>query len=223
MRISDKGLNLIKEFEGCRLNAYKCAAGVWTIGYGHTGEVNGKAICNGLTITQKQADELLRGDMQVFENTVNTVVTVPITQNMFDALVSFSFNVGGGALRKSTLLKKLNSKDYTGAADEFAKWNKAGGQVLKGLVRRRKAERALFLDGANEVTERLVTYQAKTKVNYRSEPYVSIKTWRGQLQKGQKIQVVWGSGTPDKDGTVWVKFKLDKEYFYVMKKAVVAL
>lgn len=146
-----KGIELIKSFEGLRLTAYRCAAGVWTIGYGHTGTVDGKLISGGMTITAAKATVLLKKDLSYFEASVNACVTAPITQNMFDALVSFAFNVGAGALRRSTLLKKLNAKDYDGAADEFLLWNKAGGKVLNGLVRRRKAERTLFLDGAAAV------------------------------------------------------------------------
>lgn len=150
-KTATKGVELIKEFEGCRLTAYKCPAGVWTIGYGHTGTVDGKAVASGMTITAAKATELLKADLSKFEAAVNSYVTAPITQNMFDALVSFSFNVGAGALRRSTLLKKLNTKDYNGAANEFPLWNKAGGKVLKGLVRRREREKQLFLYNADEV------------------------------------------------------------------------
>lgn len=144
-KTSTKGIDLIKEFEGCRLTAYKCPAGVWTIGYGHTGAVDGKPVAAGMTITAAKATQLLRSDLARFEAAVNSYVTAPITQGMFDALVSFSYNCGAAALKSSTLLKKLNAKDYTGAADEFPKWNKAGGKVLSGLVRRRERERKLFI------------------------------------------------------------------------------
>lgn len=149
-----RGINLIKEFEGCRLTAYKCPAGVWTIGYGHTGTVDGKAVSSGMTITAAKATELLKADLSKYEAAVNSYVTVPINQNIFDALVSFSFNVGSNALKSSTLLKKLNSKDYNGAAAEFPKWNKAGGTVLNGLVRRRKAEQELFVLGVKELNKK---------------------------------------------------------------------
>lgn len=152
-KTATKGIELIKEFEGCRLTAYKCPAGVWTIGYGHTGTVDGKLIGKGMTITAAKATELLKKDLAEFEAAVNGCVTAPITQNMFDALVSFSFNVGAGALRRSTLLRKLNAKDYEGAAAEFPLWNKSGGKVLNGLVRRRERERQLFLRNAAEVTQ----------------------------------------------------------------------
>ena len=152
-KTATRGIELIKEFEGCRLTAYKCPAGVLTIGYGHTGTVDGKAVASGMTITAAKATELLRADLAKFEAAVNSYVTAPITQNMFDALVSFTYNCGAGALKSSTLLKKLNARDYDGAAAEFPKWNKVGGKVLNGLVRRRAREQQLFLYKAEEVTK----------------------------------------------------------------------
>lgn len=140
MKTSNNGINLIKQFEGCALNAYKCPAGVWTIGYGHT-----KNVKQGMKITTNQATSLLKEDLATYENYVNKYVKVKLNQNQFDALVSFTFNCGGGALKSSTLLKKLNKGDYTGAANELLRWNKANGKILAGLTRRRKAEKALFL------------------------------------------------------------------------------
>ena len=148
MKISNKGIALIKEYEGCKLKAYTCSAGVWTIGYGHTR--GGKA---GDVITQAQADAFFLEDIKAFERDVNSLLKVPVTQGMFDALVSFAFNVGSDidadtiaeGLGDSTLLKKVNAGDKAGAANEFAKWNKAAGKVVSGLVRRREAERKLFL------------------------------------------------------------------------------
>ena len=140
----EKGLALIKQFEGLRLDAYICPAGVPTIGYGTT-KVNGQSVKVPSTITESQANNYLQSDVKTFEQAVNSAVTVPVTQNQFDALVSFTYNLGPGNLRSSTLLKKLNAKDYAGAADEFPKWNKSGGKELAGLTRRRNAERDLFL------------------------------------------------------------------------------
>ena len=139
MQISKAGLDLIKQFEGLYLKAYRCPAGVPTIGYGHTA-----GVAMGQTITQQQADDYLRRDVRQFERAVARLVTVPLTQGQFDALVSFAFNLGEGALAQSTLLRLLNTGDYAGAAAQFDRWNKAGGRVLPGLVRRRAAERALF-------------------------------------------------------------------------------
>jgi lysozyme len=125
MKISAKGIKLIKELEGNWLTAYQCPAGVWTIGVGHTGKVGLKKICKGMKITDKQSTALLKSDIKSFEKAVNTYVLVKLTQNQFDALVSFAFNEGAGNLKKSTLLKMLNDGDYTGASKEFLKWNKA--------------------------------------------------------------------------------------------------
>lgn len=140
MRISETGLDLIKHFEGLRLKAYKCPAGVWTIGYGSTGP----HVEEGTTITEGWADALLRKDVERFEKGVEELVKVDLAQDEFDALVAFSFNVGLVNLKTSTLLRKLNQGDYASAALEFPKWNKAAGKVLPGLTRRREAESRLF-------------------------------------------------------------------------------
>jgi lysozyme len=141
MQVSEKGLDLIRSSEGLRLTAYLCPAGKLTIGYGHTGP----DVKAGMTITKDQANQLLIQDTKKFADAVNEMVTVPITQNMFDALVSFTYNLGPQNLRDSTLLKKLNAGDKQGAADEFLKWNKSNGKVLDGLTARRESERELFL------------------------------------------------------------------------------
>lgn len=144
MKMSANGLNLVKSFEGLYTKAYLCPANVWTIGYGHTGTVDGKKICAGMSITATKAASLLALDMAQFEKGVEQRVKVKLNQNQFDALVSFSFNVGLGALGSSTLLKLLNQGKYSEASKEFAKWNKGGGKVLAGLTKRRAAEAALF-------------------------------------------------------------------------------
>lgn len=141
-RLGAAGLALIKRFEGFAAKAYLCPAGVWTIGYGHT-----KGVKAGDTCTEAEAEQFLRDDAGSAERPVKSLVRVPLNQNQFDALVSFTFNLGGGNLASSTLLRKLNSADYIGAALEFPRWNKAGGKVLQGLVRRRKAEADLFTGG----------------------------------------------------------------------------
>lgn len=138
-RASKKGIDLIKNFEGFRNNAYQDSAGVWTIGYGHTATAY-----SGMTISRAQGEELLKQDLKRFEKAVRDRVIVPLTQNQFDALVSFSFNVGVGAFSKSTLLKRLNQGDYNGAKNEFKRWVHAGGGRLQGLVRRREKEAQLF-------------------------------------------------------------------------------
>lgn len=147
MKISSKALDIVKHFESLFLKAYLDPVGVWTIGYGHTGPAAQK----GNTITEEEAEALLRQDMADSEWDVNRFVEVDLSQQQFDALVSFTFNVGGGALAKSTLRKKLNAKDFDGAAKEFPRWNKGtvDGKkvVLPGLTRRRKSERYLFETG----------------------------------------------------------------------------
>ena len=139
MSLSSGGLDLIKSHEGLRTSAYQDPVGVWTIGYGHTGTAK-----PGQKITEAQAEQLLRKDVGWAEDAVRKNVKVPLTQGQFDALVSFTFNLGAGALGRSTLLKKLNAGDYAGAQAEFGKFVHAGGRVLPGLVRRRGEEAALF-------------------------------------------------------------------------------
>jgi lysozyme len=137
---SQAGIDLIKRWEGCRTKAYRCPAGVWTIGYGHTGTA-----MPGMSISYDKAEELLEQDLQRFEKAVKTLVTVPINQNQFDALVSFTYNVGVKAFGGSTLLSLLNQKKYLPASDQFSRWTKAGSKTLPGLVLRRSEERDLFL------------------------------------------------------------------------------
>ena len=140
--LSDRGADLIKAAEGLRLTAYRCPAGVWTIGFGHTANVKEFDTC-----TIEQADALLFEDCFEAEEAVKQLVKVPINQNQFDALVSFTFNLGVTRLEKSTLLRKLNTGDYIGCALEFPRWNKAGGKILPGLVKRRLEEQTLFTEG----------------------------------------------------------------------------
>lgn len=142
MNLSQKGLDLIKRFEGLRLVAYKVVPTEkhYTIGYGHYGQ----DVKASMRITEERAEELLKQDVSSFVNGVNQCVKVRLNQNQFDALVSFTYNVGIGALIKSTLLEKLNQGDYKGASNEFPRWNKSGGRVLNGLVTRRKVEKELF-------------------------------------------------------------------------------
>lgn len=145
MTPSARCIALIKGFEGCVLKAYKDAAGVPTIGYGHA-----YGVTMDMVIDQHQADVLLEHDLAIAADAVERLVAIPITQSQFDALTSFVFNVGAGAFENSTLRRKLNARDLLGAADEFARWNHAGGRVLAGLTRRREAERALFLSDATD-------------------------------------------------------------------------
>ncbi len=141
MRASKKAIDLIKSFEGCKLEAYQDGGGVWTIGYGTTG----LGIVEGLKISQPVANGMLLDYVGNVSEQVSSIVKMRCNQNQFDALVCFTYNLGFGALKGSTLLKKILISDMAGAAEEFHKWNHDNGKVVAGLTRRREAEKALFL------------------------------------------------------------------------------
>jgi lysozyme len=145
---SSNGLSLTEKFEGFRSAAYRDQVGVWTIGYGHTGP----DVVSGRTITPAQAQALLAKDVGIAVVCVNTLVTVKISQQEFDALVDFVFNLGIGAFKGSTMLRNLNAGDFTSAAAQFDLWDRAGGAVVAGLLRRRQTEESLFQadDGSTE-------------------------------------------------------------------------
>ena len=144
MKVSNKGIELIKKYEGLILSPYKCPAGILTIGYGHTSTVKA-----GMCINKEMAEILLKEDLKTVEKTIKKYVGPALTQNQFDALASFIYNVGSGNFTRSTLLKRLNDEKYNEAADELLRWTKArqpgGMKELPGLVKRRKEERKLFL------------------------------------------------------------------------------
>lgn len=148
MQLSENGAAFIRSFEGCRLKSYQDSVGVWTIGYGTT-RIDGKPVTQGMAITQEEANRLFLVDAERFVKAVtesfSTDVLSRLTQNQFDALVSLSYNIGAGAFRKSTLVRYIAEGKMLEAADQFLRWNKAGGKELRGLTRRRKAERDLFL------------------------------------------------------------------------------
>ena len=139
MQVSSEGQALIQHFEGCKLEAYLCPAGVWTIGYGHTFGVK-----EGDVIDQEAAEALLIEDLEEFEGYVAALCERSLEQCQFDALVSWVFNLGPGNLKSSTLLRRLNAGDLGAVPDEIRRWNKAGGRVLSGLVKRREAEALMF-------------------------------------------------------------------------------
>ena len=138
-----KAIDLIKQFEGCKLKAYQDGGGVWTIGYGSTG----LDIKEGVVWDQKDCEQRIFIDLLMIEKDIEALVKVPLTANQVTALSSFIYNVGYGAFNRSTLLKKLNEKDYEGAASELLRWNKDNGKVVKGLSFRRAKEKELFLKG----------------------------------------------------------------------------
>ena len=139
MNISNEGLSLIKKFEGCELEAYKCSAGVWTIGYGHT-----KNVRKGMTISKEQADNMLLNELDEYCEHVEKAVDGTLKQNEFDALVSWTYNLGSTNLNESTMLRVLNEKDYEEVPNQLKRWNKVSGVINDGLIRRREAEALLF-------------------------------------------------------------------------------
>lgn len=182
-KIGQAGRSLIKQYEGCRLAAYKCSAGVWTIGYGHTAGVH-----SGMTITQAQADAYLQQDVAKFEGYVNNPAYVPITanlnQNQFDALVSFAFNLGAGNLRK--LCKGRTAAQIARAMPSY---NKAAGKVLAGLTRRRKAEQALF--------NKAVSCTGTTTTSTNTEDYNMKTIKKGSKGNAVKVWQIIIGVTPD--------------------------
>lgn len=143
MKLSQRGIDLIKQFEGYSSKAYPDPAtggAPWTIGYGTT-----KGIKPGMVITAEQAEKMLRDEVAKFESGVSSLITAPTTQGQFDAMVSLAYNIGLGNFGKSTLLKKHNARCYTCAADQFRVWNRANGKVMNGLTKRRAAEREVYM------------------------------------------------------------------------------
>ena len=184
MKTSDRGIALIKTHEGVRLEAYADPGRGWaipTIGVGHTSAAGPPEVYKGMKITQDGADAILRRDLAKFEGYVTSAVHVPLTQGQFDALVSFTFNVGPGNLRSSTLLRKLNAGDYQGAADQFPVWNKSNKKVLPGLVKRRAAERALFLSGDTRPAPKPAVYPP---ANTPAAPQTGFWAWLNRIFGG---------------------------------------
>jgi len=207
VKTSSKGLELIKEFEGCRLTAYNCASGVLTIGYGHTGP----DVFNGQSISMDEAESLLVQDLHRFERAVREVVTVPLTQNQFDALVSFTFNVGAGALSSSTLLRLLNAGDYEGAAGQFSRWVNGANGPLPGLVRRRAAEQALFgsfeqsTPRPEEKPAAIATFTAKQDTFLKRKPVSSSELLAEELvnvEEGKALRLSSFSSAGDKHAEI---------------------
>lgn len=148
MKTSKAGLDLVKKWEGCKLTAYKCPANVWTIGYGHTSAAGEPKVVQGMKISADEAERILAQDLVKYEQAVERAITRPMTQPQFDAMTSLCFNIGQGAFAGSSVARRFNEGNISGAADAFLMWNKAGGRVLTGLENRRKDERAHFLKSA---------------------------------------------------------------------------
>lgn len=199
LRVSSNGLDIIKEFEGLRLNAYQDSVGVWTIGYGHT-----KSVYPGMSITHQEAEALLRQDVAEHAVGIYETVTVPLNQNQFDALASFVFNLGRYILHDSRLLQYINSRQWYASAEKMKLYNKAGGQTLPGLVRRRNMEAELFLkagSGNNQAPSNppyspingIVrsypesgTFTPNTTINIRTKPNTNAQV-TGQYHSGESL------------------------------------
>ena len=146
MNTNARGIALIKQFEGFRSNAYRCPAGIWTVGYGHTSAAGAPQVGPLTKVTRQEAEEILINDLDKFEVGVDRAVKVPLTPNQFSALVSFAYNVGVGAFRSSSVLKAVNAGDFDAVPRRLALWVKGGGKTLPGLVKRRAAEADLFME-----------------------------------------------------------------------------
>lgn len=150
MKTGPKGIKLLKSFEGWRSKAYRDSVGVWTIGYGHTSMAGPPKVTSSMTITKAQGEAILKKDLKKYEKAVNDYVRVQLTQEQFDALVSFCYNVGPGNFKKSSVLRYVNARRFDDVPSRLMLWNKAGGKVLRGLTRRRAAEGELWSSGTRE-------------------------------------------------------------------------
>lgn len=201
MHIGKEGQKLIKHFEGCQLTSYKCPAGVWTIGWGHTSGVK-----QGMKITQQQADQYFLDDIKIYENHVKRIVKLPLNQNQFDALVSFCYNCGAGNLQKL-----VSGRNYQQIADTMLLYNKGGGKVLAGLLRRRQMERELFLKSANSANSPTMKVQVTAGgLNVRAGIGTSCKIV-DVLNKNQVVEVTETSNGWGKISKGWICLKYTKQ------------
>lgn len=208
MNISERGLNLIKSYEGCRLSSYKCPAGVWTIGYGHT-----QGVYEGMVITQEQADNMLREDVKCYADAVDRYNSrFNFTQEEFDALTSFTYNCGVGSLQ--AVMSCCNTKQEI--AEECKLYNKGGGVVLAGLVRRREEEYKLFMSGSNNNANNndgysyaeQGTYYFNTRVKIRTAPNLDNSTFTGICyEAGESVE--YHTVHRNKHGYNWIQYNRD--------------
>lgn len=202
-KTSEKGIRLIKEFEGEILKVYLDPVKLPTLGVGHLLTPAEKRVYKvGQKITREESTRFLRDDLTLFEDAVNSSVRVPLTQNQFDALISFAFNVGIAAFKRSSVVKNLNSRNFAAAADAFLLWNKAGGRVLPGLARRRKAERALFLT-PDKQNSTLTGSQKEVRTsditsNYPQEPV----TAGADFNESENLQKIQANSAPQTEASV---------------------
>lgn len=214
MKVSKTGIKLIKTFEGLRLESYRCPAGVLTIGYGHTGNVLAKQ-----KISEKLAEDFLKQDLIKFEKAVLSYIKIDLNQNQFDAMVSFSFNVGTGAFKNSTLVKRINSGDNPNivAAEELPKWNKGDGKVLQGLTRRRAAEVELFCSEAPKIQVGLISITSKNNTWLKKRLVSSIELSqdeKAQILRGRTIRNCFVIDRKDKHSFVELGFGLGKWWIF---------
>ena len=200
MQMSPEGMNaLLKKFEGCKLTAYRCPANVCTIGYGHTTAAGAPSVSDGMKITQQQADDILSRDLVKFETAVYNMVQQPLNQNQFDVLVDFAYNAGAGALKSSTLLKKVNAGNFNEVPAELMKWTKGkipgkGMQVLPGLLRRRQAESAWWTSSEAAVPSAPAESPSDDEHEQRTDPDpVPVRTMADSKQ-GNAALVTAGLG-----------------------------
>lgn len=192
MRMSDAGIEaMLKKFEGCKLKAYKCPAGILTIGFGHTSAAGEPIVTPDLVITKQEALDILHRDLKKFEEGVDNLVKVHLTQNQYDVLVDFAYNAGIGALKSSSLLKKVNAGDFDAVPAELMKWTKGkipgkGSQVLPGLVNRRNAEVAWWNNG--EATPAVTE-------DHRSEPDAPAQRTMAESKQGNAALLTAGLGS----------------------------
>ena len=201
MQMSPGGMTaLLKKFEGCKLTAYRCPAGVCTIGYGHTASAGAPPVKDGMTITQQQADDILSRDLVKFETAVYNMVQQPLNQNQFDVLVDFAYNAGAGALKSSTLLKKVNAGNFNEVPAELMKWTKGkipgkGMQVLPGLLRRRQAESAWWTSSEAAVTSAPAESPSDDEHEQRANPDPVLVRTMADSKQGNAALVTAGLGS----------------------------
>lgn len=216
MKTSLSGIHLIKSFEGLRLNAYVDAVGVWTVGYGHTGP----EVVEGKRVTEQQAESLLKKDVAWAEDAVADLVKIPLNQNQFDALVSFTYNNGVGAFKESTLLKRLNNKEdpFNVAKEEMPRWcHGEGGKVLQGLVRRRMSEVELFCQAPAKPKTGTVDITSRQQTWFKKEPIsvdLLLNEQKAKVYQGRTIKNSVILDRKNKHTLLELGFKLGKWWVF---------
>ncbi|MGX6962312.1 glycoside hydrolase family protein [Vagococcus xieshaowenii] len=213
-QLSTEGYQFIKQWEGERLQAYRDPAGVWTIGVGHTGPVNGQPIKAGLTITAKQSEQLLQTDIHTHTQVLKQVVTAPLTQHQFDALASFCFNLGPNIIKDAALLQAINRQDWLETTNQMSRYVHAGNVVLQGLVNRRQAEIQLFMKNLTTSNWRKETgtFTLNTAINLRTQANTNASII-ATLQPKQAIK--YDAYLIEANGHVWLRQPRDNGYGYL--------